>query len=216
MRVLEGRNQIEMNGERFARMASGCTGVDLDIGTGDGRFVLDRAAAYPERLVIGLDPVAEAMAAAANRISRRKTRQENALFVVASVEQMPEELIGVADRVFINLPWGSLMRGLILPDDDILRAVVAVGAPGARYRIILNLRIFEDPVPVEVRELPEVTPDYVNDVLAARYLAAGMDITSIKMLSPSELAELRTSWSRRLSHRSPPPSIELRGRRVPV
>jgi len=214
MRVLQGREQREMTAAELRELAGRFDAVDLDIGTGDGRFVLDRAARHPERLVIGLDPVADAMADAANRVTRRRTRQENVLFVVASVEQMPAELTGIADAVFVNLPWGSLMRGLILADPEILAAVAAPGAPGAEYRIILNLRIFDDPIPLEARDLPEVTVEYVQEALAGPYRAAGLEITAVEELPPSRLAELRTSWARRLSHRTPPPSIQITARRV--
>ena len=43
----------------------------------------------------------------------------NALFVVASVEHSPDELRGVADEVFVTLPWGSLMRGIILGEPQV-------------------------------------------------------------------------------------------------
>lgn len=214
MRVLQGREQREMTAAELRELAGRYEAVDLDIGTGDGRFVLDRAARHPERLVIGLDPVSDAMADAANRVTRRKTRQENVLFVVASVEQMPAELAGIADSVFINLPWGSLMRGLILADSEVLAAVALPGSPGAEYQIILNLRIFDDPVPLEARDLPEVTVDYLRQALAGPYRAAGLEITGVEELPPSRLARLRTSWARRLSHRSPPPSIQITARRV--
>jgi 16S rRNA (adenine(1408)-N(1))-methyltransferase len=198
-----------MTQTQFDELAARYESVELDIGTGDGLFVLDRAREHPDRLVIGLDPVAEAMQDAANRIIRRRTRQDNVLFVVASIEQMPSELTGRCRRVFINLPWGSLMRGLILPAPDILRAVAGVGSSGARFRIILNLRVFEDPVPVEVRDLPEVTVEDVHQRLAPQYAAAGLSIEEAAEIGPSELSRLRTSWARRLSHRTPPPSIRI-------
>ncbi|CAN5618430.1 N/A [soil metagenome] len=209
MRVLTGKTVKTMTREEFAAVAESFEAVDIDVGTGDGRFVLDRAARYPERLVIGLDPVAEAMANAANRITRRRTRQENVLFVLASVEQMPDELQRTAAHVFVNFPWGSLMRGLILGDDEILARLAGVGRSGATYRIILNLRIFDDPVPLDVQDLPEISVEYVNQHLVDPYLAAGLRITGARVLPARELSELPTTWSRRLSYRQPPPSLQI-------
>jgi hypothetical protein len=37
----------------------------------------------------------------------------NVLFVVADARASPEELRQVASRVTINVPWGSLLRGLV-------------------------------------------------------------------------------------------------------
>src|SRR5690606_8408037 len=140
--------------------------------------------------------------------------QENLLFAVGSVEQMPAELRGVADRVYVILPWGSLMRGLMLADGDVLRNLAEIGQPGARFEIVLNLRIFDDPVPVDVQDLPEVDVEYVERELSDRYEEAGLLIGDVRRLSASELRDLPSSWARRLSHREPPPTIVIEARRV--
>lgn len=209
MRVLSGKTVTTMSREEFVAIAANYAGVDIDVGTGDGRFVLDRARHHPERLIIGLDPVAEAIQDTANRVSRPRTRQENILFVVASVEQMPDELHQSCAHVFINFPWGSLMRGLILGDSEILGPLASIGRVGTTYRIILNLRIFDDPVPAEMQELPEVTVDYVQQRLIDSYRDAGLQVTGVRIIPPNELSELPTTWSRRLSHRHPPPSLQI-------
>jgi predicted RNA methylase len=214
MRALQGRHEIRISGQEFADLAERFEAADLDVGTGDGRFVLARAAQHPERLLVGLDPVAGAMSDAANRVTRPRTRQDNVLFVVASVEQMPAELTGVFDRVFVLLPWGSLMRGLILADPEVLGPLASVGQPGAEYTFTLNLRIFSDPVPIEVQDLPEVTVAYVHDHLTDLYREHGLEITSARLLDRVDLDALRTTWVRRLSHERPPPSIEITARRL--
>jgi 16S rRNA (adenine(1408)-N(1))-methyltransferase len=55
----------------------------IDLGCGDGRSVLARAAAAPDTLVIGIDANAAGMA----RASRRPPA--NARFVVAAAEHPP-------------------------------------------------------------------------------------------------------------------------------
>jgi 16S rRNA (adenine(1408)-N(1))-methyltransferase len=71
----------------------------IDLGTGDGRFVLAAAAAHPERLVVGIDASAAAMAEASRRAAANPRRGglPNALFVVAGAEVLPPELDGSAD-----------------------------------------------------------------------------------------------------------------------
>lgn len=210
MIIAQGRKTAEISANELREQVAGYDAVVIDIGTGDGRFVYDHAAQHPEHFVIGLDPVLEAMREYSGRIQRRRTRLENALYVVASVEQMPPELDGLASQVIVNLPWGSLMRGLILGDQQILAHLARIGAPGASYRIVLNTRIFDDPVPVEARDLPEPTPDYVERELAPVYAGHELRITSVRLLPLEELLELPTTWARRLSHRTPPPSVEIR------
>ena len=58
----------------------------LDIGTGDGRFVLHTAHANPRSLVIGLDACRENLRDASRRAP------DNALFVIANARAMPPEL----------------------------------------------------------------------------------------------------------------------------
>jgi len=48
--------------------------VSVDLGTGDGRYVLAEAVAHPDRLVIGVDAGAAAMVEAARRAAGRPTR----------------------------------------------------------------------------------------------------------------------------------------------
>jgi 16S rRNA (adenine(1408)-N(1))-methyltransferase len=80
--------------------------VSVDLGTGDGRYVLSEAAAHPDRLVIGIDANVTAMVEAARPVTGRPSRGglPNALFVVAAVEALPAELDGVADLVTAHFP----------------------------------------------------------------------------------------------------------------
>jgi 16S rRNA (adenine(1408)-N(1))-methyltransferase len=62
--------------------------VAIDLGTGDGRYVLAAAGARPDTLVIGLDADAAGMAEASRRAARRNALP-NALFAVAAAEHPP-------------------------------------------------------------------------------------------------------------------------------
>ena len=65
----------------------------------------------PDRLVIGLDADAASMRTSARRAARQKDGLPNAAFVVAAIESALADLRGVADRVTVHFPWGSLLRG---------------------------------------------------------------------------------------------------------
>jgi tRNA G46 methylase TrmB len=62
--------------------------VAIDLGTGDGRYVLRAAAEHLDTLVIGLDANAAAMAEASRRAERRHALP-NALFLVGAAEHPP-------------------------------------------------------------------------------------------------------------------------------
>jgi tRNA G46 methylase TrmB len=62
--------------------------VAVDLGTGDGRYVLAAAGDDPDTLVIGLDASASAMAAASRKVARGASLP-NALFAVVAAEHPP-------------------------------------------------------------------------------------------------------------------------------
>jgi 16S rRNA (adenine(1408)-N(1))-methyltransferase len=168
--------------------------VTVDLGTGDGRFVLASAAADPTRFVVGVDPVAEAMAEASRRAARAAPRggHPNALFVVASAEAVPPELAGFADLVTVNLPWGSLLRGALALDDAAAAGIAQLVRPGGTVEMLLapsaRDRLAAD-VDVDAR---------LHAGLEDAWRAHGLTLVSASEASPADLARLRTTWARRL------------------
>ena len=85
------------------------SGLIVDIGTGDGSFALALAKANLDSFVIGVDP---------NHQNLMKTSLKsypdgstdalpNLMFVLASAENLPLELDGMANKVFISPPQNS-------------------------------------------------------------------------------------------------------------
>lgn len=185
--------------------------VAVDLGAGDGAFAYRYAQAHPERFVIGIDPVRENLREYSARAAKKadKGGLPNVLYAVASIEHVPEELAAVADEIFVTLPWGSLMRGIIVGDETVLAGIASLARAGASLRVVLNTRIFDDPVPVEVRGLPDISPDYVREALAAAYARHGIEIAGTRWMDADEVATLGTTWAKRLSHRSPPRSVVI-------
>ncbi len=212
MIIVRGKQTESIDRSRFeALVAPFSPRVTIDLGTGDGRFAYRYAQQHLDRFVVGIDPVRENLRELSARAARRPSRGgvSNLLYVVASIEHVPPELAGSADEMYITLPWGSLMRGLILADGGVLRAVASLARPGAALRIVLNTRIFDDPVPIEVRDLPDVTPFFVWETLAAPYTDCGLVIRDARWMDADEVAGIETTWAKRLSHRSPPPSVYI-------
>ena len=209
MIVVTGKQTVELSELELEVIAARYEEMVIDLGTGDGRFALQYAREQPRTLVIGIDPVAETMSELAGRARRKRGRQDNLLYVVASAERPPPELRGRADRLFIILPWGSLMRGLILGAPDVLSGIAALCTPGCAITALLNTRIFSDPIPLEAQDLPELSSTYVANELQTRYAAHGLELASVGDLAPEALLELPSTWAKRLSHRNPPPTLQL-------
>ncbi len=181
----------------------------MDVGAGDGRFVLRTARARPDSLVVGLDPAWRGLVPAAVRAQRKPARggAPNALFVSAAIEDPPEPLRGIADEVCVQLPWGTLLTGLVTGEPGVCRGLRAIARPGASLRVVIGADIWREPVPSRIRGLPELTADHVDSVLADRLAGHGWKVTAFGPLD----AELATTWARRLaSTRSAPTFVELR------
>src|SRR5512146_2508290 len=129
-----------MDRGELTQLVAAHDGVTVDLGCGDGRFAYRYAREHPERFVIGVDPVAENMRELSARAARKPARGglPNALYAVASVELLPGELRGIASEIFVTLPWGSLMRGLILAEPVVLDGIASLARAGAELRIVLN------------------------------------------------------------------------------
>lgn len=191
--------------------------VLVDLGAGDGRFAYALAREHRAIFAIAIDPVQENMREFSAKAARKAERggAPNVVYVVASIEQLPAELDEIAHEVRITLPWGSLMRGILLGDALVLANIARLLREGARTRITLNTRIFDDPVPVDVRDLPEATPEYADASLALAFARARMRLDAARWMAPEEVAALGTTWAKRLSHRAPPRSLYLEAVKEP-
>jgi 16S rRNA (adenine(1408)-N(1))-methyltransferase len=211
MIIVRGKQVSELDAAAFAAMIAPYSGVTIDLGAGDGRWAYRYASAHAGRFVVGIDPVAENMRELSAKAARKPERGglPNIAYVVASIEHLPDELRGIADEIFVTLPWGSLMRGIIVGDDAVLGGIASLAADGAALRIVLNTRIFDDPVPIDVRDLPDVTPDYVLATLAPALARHGIAISDSRYMEADEVAAIETTWAKKLSHRHPPRSVRI-------
>jgi 16S rRNA (adenine(1408)-N(1))-methyltransferase len=172
--------------------------IEIDIGTGDGRHVLDVARAAPERLVIGIDAVAENMAEASRKAasSARKGGLGNALFFRGAAERLPGPFAGLADLVTVNYPWGSLMRFVAEPEIQALTGMHALCKPAAVLRIHLNYTVISDRPYLERLGLGEMADPADSPDLPDAFLAAGFEISRREIFAGDP--PVRTRWGRQL------------------
>ena len=170
------------------------------MGTGDGLFVYKRAQSNPRRLFIGLDANRRPLEKISEKIQRRPAKGglSNVLFVQATVEDLPDELDGIASEVLVQFPWGSLLRGVAAGDEGVMQNLRRICAPRARLEVTIGVDPERDRHEWVRLELPQMTADYVNTVLDLRYRNAGFKIIAVEELSLSERNEFQTSWARRL------------------
>jgi 16S rRNA (adenine(1408)-N(1))-methyltransferase len=202
MLVVRGRDVAELDQAAFAALAGPYGRLVVDVGTGDGRFAYAYARDHPEAFVVALDPVKENLRELSHRALRKPGRGglPNVLFVWGVVERPPPELAGRADEVHVVLPWGKLASGLLLAEPEVLDGLVFLARAGAALDLVLNAEVWEEPVPLEARDLPRLTVDYVGATLAPRFHARGIEIRQVGRLARGEIERLPSTWARRLSH----------------
>ena len=175
-------------------------GVVIDIGTGDGRFVYNCARANPSKFYIGIDANAKPL----EKISMKATRKPvkdglaNVLFIQAAIENLPEELNAAADEIHIHFPWGSLLRAVVLGNETVLQNLRRICAPECLIEIVVGIDEERDKSEIERLDLPQLSLEYLKNVLIPKYEAANFAVLEKGILDSSDWSKLETSWARRL------------------
>jgi len=175
-------------------------GVVIDIGTGDGRYVSTAASKNPNKFFIGIDANAKPLEKPSMKATRKpgKGGLPNAMFVQTAIEDLPEELNGVADEIHIHFPWGSLLRAVATGDEEIIKSLRRISAPGCLFEVVIGIDPERDKTEVERLGIPEITPIFLHSYLVPKYKAAGFDLLDCESLTCSEWSHLETSWAKRL------------------
>jgi 16S rRNA (adenine(1408)-N(1))-methyltransferase len=165
--------------------------VVADVGTGDGRAVLARARAEPSTLALGVDAAAIAMAESSRRAARRGP--VNALFLVAGAETLGDTaLVGRVDLVTVTFPWGSLLRGVLGSGPSALAGLAALLAPGGRVEVLASV------VPSDGIEGVATLDAGCEPQIRRAWAEAGLDLTSMRPATATEIGASHSSWARRL------------------
>ena len=205
MRILQGKKTIEVSPDWREHIdASGRTTI-IDLGAGDGRYAYECARTDPASTYVAVDPDAETLAEYAFRASRKPARGgvENAVFVVAAVEALPPELQGVAERVRVNFPWGSLLRGLLEPRPAMLAAVASLLHEDGVIEVIMSYDPAHDTNAFAGDALPALDAAYIDETLLPGYEAAGLRLTQWQRLTQDDALAVASTWGRRLLHARP-------------
>jgi 16S rRNA (adenine(1408)-N(1))-methyltransferase len=148
--------------------------------------------------VIGIDPVAAAMADASRRAAAKPARGGlgNILFLQASLENLGGALDGLADLVTVNYPWGSLLRAVALPDTTLLKRLATLAKQGAAFEIRVNLQPLRDAQNAARLGLVQAALLAAPERLKALYAAAGLSLTDIDNVTGA--APPVTRWGKQL------------------
>lgn len=179
-------------------------GIIIDIGTGDGLFVFECARQNPKKFYIGIDANTRPLEKISEKVHRKPAKGglANVLFLQAAVEDLPSELDGVADEVHVHFPWGSLLGAVAAGNEAVLRNLRRICSADALLEIVIGFDPVRDVSELNRLEIPSLSLDYIDLVLAPRYEESGFTIIERGVLPQSEWANVQTSWAKRLKGRA--------------
>lgn len=160
-------------------------GCHIDLGTGDGRFARELARQSPAMAVIGLDTCLDHLKGSPRRLPT------NLRYITADALTFATGLLPAAQSVSINFPYGSLLKGLIEGDDDLLLRLDCLLAGESELIVRVNASAIvaagHDPLVAERAITTSLT-----SVPHTRMLA--------RSLSQEDLRRFPSSWAKRLGH----------------
>jgi 16S rRNA (adenine(1408)-N(1))-methyltransferase len=149
------------------------------------------------RFYIGIEPNIKPLEKISEKIYRKPTKggSSNAIYLRSSIENLPEGLNGVANQVFILLPWGSLLRA-VLGELKTLEQIHRICTPSADLEVVLSLEFIKDRSELERLGIESVSTEELEQKLMKAYRAAGFEM---QLHSLTDLSSTPTSWARRLT-----------------
>jgi 16S rRNA (adenine(1408)-N(1))-methyltransferase len=159
----------------------------VDVGAGDGGYVLHRSRTEPDTFAIAIDASPDALASGAWRAKR--ARVANASFLVAAVERLPGELACVADEVTVHFPWGSLLRGLVAGSGSVIGPIASLMKGGAELRVLMSA--------VDRDGFAALDPSLVDSRRRA-YSEHGLRLIDAGWASNAVVAASGSAWAKRL------------------
>jgi hypothetical protein len=196
MECILGKRTCSLDGFRLQLKREPYPQTWVDVGSGDGRFVLYAARANPGIFTIGVDACRE------NLVDASRKAPPNALFLIANALDLPEELSGLAARLTIHFPWGSLLDGLLCADPGLMRGLSAIACPGARLDVLLNAGALAE-AGLDLERGVRMVQDALD--------AAGLRVTHARRLGAAHLKDYPSTWARRLAFGRDPEAVWLSG-----
>ena len=190
-----GKLTRSMDAVEFSCRMAGYNEILVDLGTGDGKFVVQAARKTPGLFAIGVD---------ASRENLRETSRSapgNALFVIANACALPAELTGQATWLTVNFPWGSLRDGLLSGDPGLLDGLRALLRPGALVEVRLNASAL-----AEAGWELDAGGQQVYEAL----LGAGLRALPPRRMDANGLRACPTTWAKRLAYGRAPEAVYIR------
>lgn len=201
MKIFESNKMKEISSVDFDNRIKGFKSLVIDIGTGEGEFVYRKARQNREAMFIGVDSAAAMLPYSVKSAKKPgKGGLCNVMYVVANAEALPDTLYGKADKIFINLPWGSLRDGIVKGEPGVLKSINKIAKADASLDICISYCNFYEKQVIKERELPALSISYFSEKLKYIYKNYGISINKVSVLSNEDLKKIDTKWAKKLGY----------------
>lgn len=195
METIRGKTSLDLDLTELSVRLTDYNRILLDLGTGDGKFALCHAVTFPQHFVIGVDSCRE------NLHEHSRAKLPNLLYIIASAQNLPRELNGLASHITINFPWGSLLESLLAGDLSLLRGLESISAPCARMEIRLNSGALAE---------AGWSLDDGTEQICENMTRFGWQINSQSTMDSRALHHFPSTWAKRLAFGRDPHAVELK------
>jgi 16S rRNA (adenine(1408)-N(1))-methyltransferase len=114
-------------------------------------------------------------------------------------DNLPDILSYTADKIYINLPWGSLRDGIIKGEKCFLDNIKKISKANASLDIYITYSDLYEKKEIESRKLPELSEYYFNNELRYIYKSQGINLIEASVLDNEGLKKLDTKWAKKLA-----------------
>lgn len=196
MRVVVGNKIEEISKQKFQEITSNYSSIEIDLGTGDGRFVYKNALLRKGALFIGIDPSEKQLEIYSKKAVKENV--QNSIYVVASFEMLPNELKGTADKVYITFPWGTLLENIVVPTKGGLDKLLELLKEKGELEIILGYAQELEPSETKRLNLPPIHLGLINDIIVPAFEERGFHTKEFYEMTKKQLVDVETTWAKKL------------------
>jgi 16S rRNA (adenine(1408)-N(1))-methyltransferase len=195
MIVISGDKKQEIDKESFGNLCKKYEKVILDIGTGDGRFVFKNALKDKKNLYIGMDPAEKQLKISSKKVNRK--RLGNSLFILGSIENTPLELFSLIDKIFINLPWGTLLEKIVKSENSSVKNLYDLLKDEGEIEVIFGYLPELEPSETKRLDLPKISGELdVQQIFSS--FKKHFTIVEMLRINKKDLGKLETTWAKKL------------------
>ncbi|MCL4531174.1 MAG: class I SAM-dependent methyltransferase [Chloroflexi bacterium] len=196
METIRGKTSLDLDFNGFTERLADYNRIMLDLGTGDGRYVHFLANKFHDRFVIGVDSCRE------NLHTPSRTKLRNVLFVIASAQNLPQELNGLASHVTINFPWGSLLESLLDGDISLMQSLASISKSAASIDIRLNSGALNE---------VGASLNAGTQKIYSNMLQVGWKMNDPVTMNTAALRAFPSTWAKRLAFGRDPRAVSMSG-----